>query len=149
MQSASSIIEQIHQISPDCVFIDEGGVGGPILDRVKQIIGDKVIGVQFGSKATDPIKYFNKRAEMWGRTRDAMRAGLQLPDIRELKYDLLGPLYFFSPSEQIKIERKEEMKKRGLASPDYADALCLTYAETVIKSNESAFNPQVVSSWSG
>ncbi len=131
MQSASKIVETINKESPNVVFIDEGGVGGPILDRVKSIVGNSVIGVNFGSKAKDDVKYFNKRSEMWGTMRDAMRAGLDLPDVQELKDDLLAPLYFFSPKEQIKLERKEDIKKRGLASTDYADALALTYAENV------------------
>ena len=133
MQSASHIIEEIHKHNPDIVFIDDGGVGGPILDRVRAIVGDKVIGVNFGGSSNDKVKYFNKRAEMWGDMREAMRAGLQIPEHKDLRADLLGPLYLFSPTEQIKLEKKEDMKKRGLASPDFADALALTYAQRVLK----------------
>jgi phage terminase large subunit len=133
MQSASHILEAINKHSPGITFIDDGGVGGPILDRVRAIAGDKVIGVNFGGKANDGVKYFNKRAEMWGDLRDAMRAGLQIPEHKDLRADLLGPLYLFSPTEQIKLEKKEDMKKRGLASPDFADALALTYAQRVLK----------------
>ena len=139
MQSASRIIKKIQEISPEVTFIDEGGVGGPILDRVRAIIGNSVIGVNFGAKADDEVKWFNKRAEMWGKLRDAMRAGLEIKDHNTLRSDLLGPLYFFSPKEQIKLERKEDMKKRGLSSPDYADALALTYAQDVTKREEPEY----------
>lgn len=133
MQSASRIIKKIMEINPDVTFIDEGGVGGPILDRVRAIIGASVIGVNFGAKADDDLKWFNKRAEMWGDLRESMRQGLEIEDNSNLRSDLLGPLYFFSPKEQIKLERKEDMKKRGLASPDFADALALTFAQKVVK----------------
>lgn len=136
MQSASIINQAIDDINPDAVFIDDGGVGGPILDRVKALAGDFVIGINFGGEPYDKVKYFNKRAEMWGKARDAMRAGTELPNDPELRTDLLGPLYSFSPKEQIKLERKEDMKKRGLASPDHGDAYVLTYAEDVIKERE-------------
>ena len=133
MQSASMIIEAIHEFDPDIVFIDDGGVGGPILDRVKAVVGNRVIGINFGGNPDNSVKWFNKRAEMWGELREAMRVGIEIPDIRELKSDLIGPLYLFSPTEQIKLERKEDMKKRGLSSPDYADAWALTYAQRVLK----------------
>lgn len=131
MQSASHIIDAIQADSPQVTFVDDGGVGGPILDRVRAIVGESVIGINFGAAAANNVKWFNKRAEMWGEMRDALRAGLSIPDHKELRADLLGPLYMFSPKEQIKLERKEDMKKRGLASPDFADALALTYAQKV------------------
>ncbi len=143
MQTASRLAELIQNENPDAVFMDEGGVGGPVLDRVRVLCGDKVIGVNFGSKANDEKKYFNRRAEMWGTAREAIRAGTQIPDVKELKADLCGPLYSFSPKEQIKLERKEDMQKRGLASPDYGDGYVLTYAMPVSKEPESAIVPSM------
>ena len=147
MQSASRIIETIQELNPELTFIDGGGVGGPVFDRVKQIIGDSVIEINFGSKATNDKKWFNKRTEMWGDLRDAMRAGLDLPDITDLKNDLLAPLYKFSPKEQIMLERKQDIKKRGLASTDYADAVALLFAESVVH-KDYGFKMEPVTEWS-
>ncbi|MCE2578071.1 hypothetical protein LDL36_06025 [Komagataeibacter sp. FNDCR1] len=80
--------------------------------------------------------YANKRAEMWG----TMRAWLQtggIPDDEELRTDLAGPWYFFNPRNEIILERKEDMKKRGLASPDVGDALAITFAYPVAPSRFS------------
>lgn len=131
MQSASHIVKMMDEHDPEMVFIDDGGVGGGIVDRCRALAGEKVIGINFGSEPMDKVRWANKRAEMWGLMRDAMRAGLELPDHKETRSDLLGPLYFFSAKEQIQLEKKEHMKKRGLSSPDYADALALTWAMPV------------------
>jgi len=53
---------------------------------------------------------------------------LELPDDRELMDDLIGPEYGFDARQRIQLEKKEDMKKRGLSSPDCGDALCYTYA---------------------
>ena len=49
----------------------------------------------------------------------------------DLRDDLVGPEYGFSSSGKLQLERKEDMKKRGLASPDLGDALALTFAAPV------------------
>jgi hypothetical protein len=48
--------------------------------------------------------------------------------------------YGFSPKQQIQIEKKEDMKARGLSSPDVADALCLTFAEQIIRKESTSVN---------
>lgn len=138
MQFASRIVEQIDLQKPDAVFIDGVGVGGGVVDRVKQLRPSaNVIEVNAGGSPNDTTTYFNKRAEMWGLTRDFLKAGAELPDDSELQEELQAPEYGFSPKQQIQIEKKDDMKARGLSSPDCADALCLTFAENIIK-DESA-----------
>jgi hypothetical protein len=135
-QSASQIAELYGLHFPDTLFIDGGGPGGGVIDRLRVLIpSDKIIEVNFGSAPTNKTDYFNKRSEMWGDMRTAMRGGLDLPEIMELRTDLLGPLYFFSPKEQLMLEKKKDMKKRGLSSPDDGDAVALTFAQPVIKNN--------------
>ncbi len=60
-----------------------------------------------------------------------IRSGGVLPDERLLKRDLCAPTYAFNSANRMLLERKEEMKKRGLPSPDLADALALTFAHPV------------------
>lgn len=127
MQTADKVVEKINDV--DYVMIDGVGVGGGVVDRLKQLgHGPKVIDVNAGSRPLDPAKYFNKRAEMWGLMRDYLSAGAQIPDDNELIADLTNPEYGFTPTQQIQIEKKDDMKKRGLASPDCGDALALTFS---------------------
>ena len=60
--------------------------------------------------------------------REALRVGIELPDDRELRDDLIGPEYGFTAKNQIQLEKKEDMKRRGLSSPDCGDALSMTFA---------------------
>lgn len=133
-QSAANLVELVMKHQPDAVFIDGGGPGGGVIDRARVLIGaDRVFEVNFGGEASNKNDYANKRAEMWGEMRKAMRAGLELPNEKELRADVLGPLYSYTNKQQIILEKKSDMKKRGLASPDHADAVALTFAQPVIK----------------
>lgn len=120
------ILQEIETWRPDAVFIDAGG-GTGVIDRLRQL-GHHVIEVHFGAEATDKQHYRNKRAEMWGRTRDWLKAGGAIANDQDLRADLIGPEYGFTDKDQIQLERKEDMKARGLASPDCGDALALTFA---------------------
>ena len=139
MRTASAIVEAIKAQRPDAVFIDEGGVGGGVVDRVRQL-GHAVIGVKFGAKAdrsstagadAQGERFANKRAEMWGAMRAWLAGGGAIPDDQDLADQLIGPEYGHTLKDEIILEAKKDMKKRGLASPDRADALALTFAYPV------------------
>lgn len=83
--------------------------------------------IQFGSKATKQ-GFANKRAEMWGDMKQWLIDGGAIENDAELIDDLIGPEYTINNKGQIQLEPKEKMKKRGLASPNCADALALTFA---------------------
>jgi len=55
---------------------------------------------------------------VWGKLRDALQVGFELPDDAELASDLVGPRYSYSPKQQLELEPKDMMLSRGLASPD-------------------------------
>jgi hypothetical protein len=141
MQLAARILELWHapRERPDAIFIDEGGVGGGVVDRCRQL-GLPVTGVNFGAGSDRMVlgelgasgeRYANKRAEMWGSLR-AWLARAAIPNDPELVADLTGLEYGYNSDNEIQLERKEDMKKRGLASPDVADALALTFAYPVV-----------------
>lgn len=134
--SANKIAETIRRYNPEAVFIDGGGVGGGVVDILKSW-KFRVIEVNFGGVARDAKKYANKRAEMWGDMRDWMPTGV-LDDDQELRDDLIAPEYGFDKDSRILLERKEDMKKRGLASPDDGDALALTFADPVARKDMAA-----------
>jgi len=115
---------------PDVMFIDETGLGGPICDRMVQL-GYHCIGVNFGSTADQPKYNVNKAAEMWARMREWLMKGGSIPDDPELESDLTGREYSHNRKDQLVLEMKDAMKKRGLKSPDWGDALALTFAYEV------------------
>ena len=129
MQLAGRVAEAIEAWNPDAVVVDGVGVGAGVVDRLVNLgYGSLVTEMNGGSTPDDPVTYYNKRAETWGAMRNALKAGIDLPDDRELLDDLIGPEYGFTAKQQIQLEKKEDMKRRGLASPDCADALAMTYA---------------------
>lgn len=131
-QTAERVIEQIERHHPDGVIVDADGMGAGVVDHLDlRGYSDHVFEFHGGEAADDTPKYFNKRAECWGRMADALRAGMQIPDDAELEMDLTGPQYGYNNKQQIQLERKEDMKKRGLASPDLGDALAMTFGVTV------------------
>ena len=127
--SAGKIAEAITLYQPDAVFIDGGGVGGGVVDILKSR-GFRVSEVNFGAAAKQVLKYANKRAEMWGDMRDWLATGV-IDDDPQLADDMQAPEYGFDKDGRVLLERKADMKKRGLASPDDGDALALTFAEPV------------------
>ena len=126
MTVVGHVIEAIEDFQPALTVIDEGGLGYGILDRlVEQRY--KVRGVNFGWKAKASIMWGNKRAELWGTMRDWLKSA-SIPKDRQLKTDLTAPKTKPDSSGTVYLESKKDMKARGLASPDAADALACTFA---------------------
>lgn len=140
MTLASKIVEAYTMHRADAVFVDGGGVGGGVIDRLRQL-RVPVIEVQFGGKSDNNfgaietnIYYANKRAEMWGSMKEWLKGG-SIIDEPQLVAELTGPEYGFvnrEGKECILLEAKTAMKKRGVSSPDLADALALTFAYPVV-----------------
>jgi hypothetical protein len=130
------------------------GLGAGIVDRLKEQ-RYKIKGVNFGNKSKNPMMWGNKRAEMWGTMKDWLRSA-SIPEDRQLKADLVGPTKKPNSSGTIFLEGKKEMRSRGLASPDAADALAVTFAfpvahrEYTDKTPRRTYAPQgVLTSWMG
>jgi hypothetical protein len=94
----------------------------------------QLLQVNSSNSPIDETKYTNKRAEMWGEMKLWLeKQPAKIPDSDELQADLTQIRYAYDSSNALKMERKEDMKKRGFRSPDTADALGLTFAEPVSK----------------
>jgi phage terminase large subunit len=129
--------------------VDEGGVGGGVLDRLReQRLPGNVLGVNAGSGAdNDPDdRLVNMRAQLWWTAREALYRGevslARLPDdaYARLRSELTAPTYRFTSGGKVQIESKEELKKRGISSPDLADAFCLwLYARSRARRRVSSF----------
>lgn len=122
----------------DAIFVDGVGLGAGVVDVLRDMNIPNVFDVVVSEKAQDFEKYSNKRAELWGRMRDWLMRGASLPDDKELRAHLTGLEYGYNTKMQIQLEKKTDMKKRGLESPDCADALALTFAETIERRTDSA-----------
>jgi hypothetical protein len=131
MTLSSRVADEIRTYEPDAVFVDECGLGAGVVDRLRQL-GFDVIGVNAGASAGLP-GYRNLRSQMWGLMRDWIRAGAMLPDDSDLASDLTTIEYAYDAAEKLVLERKEDLKGRGLPSPDIADAIALTFAQPVHK----------------
>lgn len=146
MQVAAFIVEMHTKMNFDAIFIDETGVGAGVVDRCR-FLKLPVMGINNGAEPdlampTDEghVGYSNKGAEMWGRMKDWIKRGL-LPKDVELEANLTGREYGYvmrDGKDVIQLEKKKDMKKRGLASPDDADALALTFAYPVQPSDHRA-----------
>lgn len=136
---ATEVVNAYNEYRVDGIFIDGGGVGGGVVDNVRasQL---HCWDVQFGSKddvggnatGNSGERYANKRAAIWGAMRAWIRSGGALPNDPDLKAQLIGPHYTFNGRNEIQLESKEDMMKRGVESPDKADALALTFAYPLI-----------------
>lgn len=137
MQVATEVYNMYIQYNAVSIFVDGGGVGGGVVDRLAQL-GAPVFEVQFGGKSDnvnieDPnAKYLNKRAEIWGAMRAWLKGGCipdEVPLVEEKFADELStPTYTYSREDFLQLESKRDMRRRGVASPDLSDALACTFA---------------------
>jgi len=109
----------------DAVFVDAGYGTGIV--SAGQTMGRAWTLVWFGGASSDP-GCLNKRAEMWKHMRDWLKSGGAIPDDKILYADLIAPETVPRMDGKIQLESKEDMKKRGLPSPNRADALALSFA---------------------
>lgn len=134
MRLAGYVAEAIDAEKPAATFVDLVGVGAGTYDRLKQLGYKHVHGINAGSVPRDTRTYSNKRAEMWGLLRDWLKdfGALDRDGADQaLCEELQGPNYHFDGQNRYVLERKKDMKSRGLASPDIADACALSFAQPV------------------
>jgi hypothetical protein len=138
MEIAARVADLHQRYAVNALFVDAGGVGGGVFDRLLQL-GVPAVAVDSGKPddragaTTDPTRYANKRAAMWGAMKGWLADGA-LPDLSGLAAQMAGPMYGHSVRkgvEGIVLEAKKDMKRRGLSSPDLADAFALTFAYRV------------------
>ena len=109
------------------VVVDEVGVGAGVFDRLREV-GEPALGYSGSRRAHEPGRFFNTRAEMyWGFRESLERGEVDLDGGDEELLSQLGSMrYVIDSSNRVKIETKAEARKRGLASPDRADAVIMT-----------------------
>lgn len=140
MEVAERTATLIREFKPQACFVDGVGVGAGVVDRLRQL-NYEVIEVNGGNRADDYETFYNKRAEMWSRMRDWLRDGASIPSDIDLRESLIGLEFGFDDKERIRLERKADMKKRGLESPDEGDSLAMTFAEILGDVTQQYFEP--------
>jgi hypothetical protein len=130
MQLVGKIKQIIDKEHPDKVFIDSIGIGAGVVDRLIEMGYSQVIGINVSRSANNKDQFKNLRAELWSEMRDWFTQDMpvQIPDDPELQKELCGLGYKYTSGGQLQIESKVEARARGMASPDKADALMITFA---------------------
>jgi hypothetical protein len=145
--SAANLLKKIiDNDDPAKMFIDAGGLGVGVIDLLKSF-GEKydklVVGVNFGGSPLEPEMVMddgtrqpgpkNRRAEMWMRSKEWLDdpLGVDIPDDSAFQSDAVGPSYKYDSNQRLVLESKEQMRHRGVRSPDIWDAVVLTFAEPV------------------
>jgi hypothetical protein len=138
MNLASEVAMVAQMYRADAIFVDGTGIGAGVVDRLEQLKlphGCSVYEINFGGKADatwvgDDSHMANKSAEMWWNMANWLKRGA-IPDEQEIEDDLIGRQYGYNRDNAITLEKKDDMKERGLSSPDNADALALTFAYAI------------------
>ena len=127
------------------IKVDDTGVGGGVTDRLKEVIREEklpyaVVPVNNGDSASDDY-YFNLGSQIWGNIKELLESNfsnnlqgkqdvqIELPHDEEMIKQLSVRKYHMTSKGKIQLESKEDMKKRGLGSPDTADSLSLALYE--------------------
>lgn len=129
LQGAGAVANRWGSWGADAAFVDNtGGFGGGWIDQLS-VLNYSAIPIHFAGQASD-ARYANIRAEMWWKMAEWIKAGGALPNVPELVAELTTPTYSFQ-RDKLLLEPKEKIKARLGRSPDYADALALTFAYPV------------------
>lgn len=129
------------------MFVDSA-FGSPIVERLHTLGYDQVVEVNFGGKSPD-IHYANMRSYMWAKgLKEWLERGCLYKDDEKMLVDLTGPGFHLNKSNAVVIEAKADMAKRGVPSPDDADALALTFAQPVAQvTHQSEYEGPTKRSW--
>lgn len=131
------------------IYIDDVGVGGGVTDMLRHAhLGVPVFAVNAGAEPKDKELYINLRMEMWWDMAQAVVAGIDMTALshehfERVKDDLINIEYFMQPKTQkYQLESVDDLKERGLPSPDFGTAIALSFAypvPNVVQSSTSKF----------
>ena len=132
MQLTGAVVAEFEACQPRQqpvqINVDSIGVGGGVTDRLQEL-HLPAVGINTAEAPSSRSTYLNLRAELWFKLKAWLEArDCKLPKDDDLLAELVAIKYKFTSSGKLQIESKDEMRKRNMASPDRADALCLTFA---------------------
>jgi len=113
---------------PTEIFVDSIGLGAGVVDRLREL-ELPAYGINVAESPAMGNHYLNLRAELWYKAKHWLEGrDVRLPRDATLKTELATVRYAYTSSGRVKIESKGDLKKRGVSSPDSADAFVLTFA---------------------
>jgi hypothetical protein len=129
---------------PAEIIVDSNGFGAGVLDRLREL-GLPARGLNVSERAMAKDTYLNLRAELWFKMKMYLEGmDVSLPRDDALYAELAAPRYHFTSAGKLQVESKDSMKKRGVASPDRADAVALSLAND---HTTMAFGTSSAGSW--
>lgn len=127
---------------PKAIFIDSIGIGAGVVDRCMEL-GMPVTGVNVAEEASVDDLYLRLRDELWFKARKWLeKKDCKLIDDETLIAELSLPKYQFTSTGKLKVESKDDMKKRYPQSPDVADAFCMTFSHAMETRVKGSYEPE-------
>jgi len=132
MQTTGAVVAEYEAMKPEDrpieILVDSIGLGAGVVDRLREL-NMPARGINVAESPAMGTIYTNLRAELWGKMKAWLeKRDCKLPKDDALLAELVAPRYAFNSNGKMKLESKDEMRKRGIGSPDMADALALTFA---------------------
>ena len=136
MQLTGAVVAEYESLQPRKqpvqINVDSIGLGGGVCDRLREL-GLPAVGINSSESPSSKQTYINLRCELWFKVKAWLEGrDCALPRDDDLLAELVSAKYKFTSSGKMQLESKDAMRKRGLRSPDLADALCLTFASDAI-----------------
>jgi hypothetical protein len=136
MQLTGAVVAEWEVLMPSSrpaeILVDSIGLGAGVVDRLREL-GLPARGINVSESPAMGQTYRNLKAELWHKAKAWLEArDCRMPKDEQLIAELATVRYSFTSSGKIQIEGKDEIRKRGLPSPDRADAFCLTFASDAV-----------------
>ncbi len=130
---AGHVKERYYLSKPDAIYVDAIGWGAGVAHNLAGW-GLPVCGVNVAEQASENERFSRRRDELWWKAREFFsdkQCNIKALETRDkLASELSTPTYGYMPNGRIKVEGKDELKRRGVASPNLADAFVLTMAHS-------------------
>ena len=133
MELVGRLSAAVREHRPQQVVVDEIGVGAGVVDRLREL-GHPVQGINVALPARQKHLFANRRAEGYWRIRELLEDGeLRLPPDNRLVGELAAMRFSYDNAGRVIMESKDAMRRRGMRSPDLADALMMAFVEPAAK----------------
>lgn len=148
MQTCGRVVAEYNALPPSKrpseVLVDSIGLGSGVVDRLREL-DLPVRGINVSESPSMGDTYMNLRSELWFKAKAFLEErSCKIPKDDQLLSELTSVRYSFTSSGKMKAESKDEMRKRGLGSPDLADSFCLCMASDAATAQSGSFQ-----SWRG
>ena len=128
MQTVGAVMNEAKKDAPSEICVDTIGLGSGVADRLREM-GLNVRDVNVAESSAMNPNANRLRDELWLSVKDWLGTrAVKIPKDEVLRQELVAPRYTFTSTGKVVVESKDGLKKRGMRSPDLADALCLTFA---------------------